>query len=51
MHLGEVTERPAPPGSSKPMLVEGLAVDLAARVGALAPGDQVRMTQPRFASV
>ena len=28
IHLGEVTERPAPPGASKPSLVEGLAVDL-----------------------
>jgi class 3 adenylate cyclase len=36
IHLGEVTERPAPAGSSKPTLVEGLAVDVASRVASLA---------------
>ena len=36
IHLGEVTERPAPGASSKPIVVEGLAVDVAARIGALA---------------
>jgi hypothetical protein len=36
IHLGEVTERLAPPGSTKPVLVEGLAVDLAAGIQALA---------------
>ena len=50
IHLGEVTERPAPPGSSKPMLVEGLAVDLAARIGALAQPSQVLMSAPVFNS-
>jgi class 3 adenylate cyclase/dienelactone hydrolase len=48
MHLGEVTERAAPEGASKPTLVEGLAVDLAARVGALASGSQVLMSLPVF---
>ena len=48
LHLGEVTERPAPEGSSKPTLVEGLAVDLAARIGALATGRQVLMSKPVF---
>jgi class 3 adenylate cyclase/formylglycine-generating enzyme required for sulfatase activity/dienelactone hydrolase len=47
-HLGEVTERPAPPGSSKPTLVEGLAVDLAARVCGLAGASQVLLTHPVF---
>jgi hypothetical protein len=28
LHVGEVTERPAPAGSAKPTLVEGLAVDV-----------------------
>jgi dienelactone hydrolase len=48
IHLGEVTERAAPEGSSKPTLVEGLAVDVAARVGALAQGCQVLMSLPVF---
>lgn len=48
LHVGEVTERPAPPGSSKPVLIEGLAVDLAARIGGLAGGGQVLMSKPVF---
>jgi serine/threonine protein kinase/class 3 adenylate cyclase len=48
IHLGEVTERAAPEGSSKPTLVEGLAVDLAARVGSIAEGSQVLMSLPVF---
>ncbi len=48
IHLGEVTERSAPAGSSKPTLVEGLAVDLAARIGSLAQGTQVLMSLPVF---
>ena len=48
IHLGEVTERPAPEGSSKPILVEGLAVDLAARIGSLAGAAQVLMSLPVF---
>ncbi|MBW1687773.1 MAG: protein kinase, partial [Deltaproteobacteria bacterium] len=51
LHLGEVTERSAPPGSSKPMLVEGLAVDLASRVDGLASPGQVLMTQAVFDAV
>jgi serine/threonine-protein kinase len=51
VHLGEVTERPAPPGSSKPTLVEGLAVDLASRVEGLATPGQVLMTQAVFDAV
>jgi dienelactone hydrolase len=43
VHLGEVTERAAPEGASKPVLVEGLTVDLAARIGSLAEGAQVLM--------
>jgi class 3 adenylate cyclase/dienelactone hydrolase len=48
LHLGEVTERPAPAGSSKPTLIEGLAVDLAARIGGLAGAAQVLMSRPVF---
>lgn len=48
IHLGEVTERVAPAGSSKPTLVEGLAVDLAARIGSLAQGAQILMSLPVF---
>jgi class 3 adenylate cyclase/formylglycine-generating enzyme required for sulfatase activity/dienelactone hydrolase len=48
IHLGEVTERSAPEGSSKPILVEGLAVDLAARIGSLSRGGQVLMSLPVF---
>jgi len=46
VHLGEVTEQPAPTGSTKPTLVEGLAVDLAARIQALAMPGQVLMSSP-----
>ncbi|GAG21656.1 unnamed protein product, partial [marine sediment metagenome] len=48
INLGEVTERPAPPESSKPILVEGLAVDLAARIESLAQPGQVLMSLPVF---
>jgi serine/threonine protein kinase/class 3 adenylate cyclase/dienelactone hydrolase len=48
IHLGEVTERAAPEGSSKPTLIEGLAVDLAARIGAIAEASQVLMSLPVF---
>ena len=48
IHLGEVTERPAPPGSSKPLLVEGLAVDLAARIQSLARPGQVLLSRAAF---
>ena len=48
IHLGEVTERPAPVGSSKPTLVEGLAVDLASRIMSLALPGQVLMSSAVF---
>jgi TolB-like protein/class 3 adenylate cyclase len=48
VHLGEVTEQPAPAGSTKPTLVEGLAVDLAARIQSLARPGQVLMSSPVF---
>ena len=48
IHLGEVTERPAPTGSSKPLLVEGLAVDLAARIQSLARPGQVLLSRAAF---
>jgi class 3 adenylate cyclase/predicted esterase len=48
IHLGEVTERAAPPGSSKPLLVEGLAVDLAARIQSLARPGQVLLSRAAF---
>ncbi len=48
IHLGEVTERPAPAGSSKPTLVEGLAVDVASRVASLALPRQVLMSSAVF---
>jgi TolB-like protein len=50
IHMGEVTERPAPPGASKPTLVEGLAVDLASRISSLAVAGQVLMSSPVFAA-
>ena len=48
IHFGEVTERPAPPGSTKPFLVEGLAVDLAARIQSLAGPGQVLLSRAAF---
>lgn len=48
VHLGEVSERPAPPGSPKPTLVEGLAVDLASRIVSLALPGQVLMSSAVF---
>ncbi len=48
IHLGEVTERPALPEASKPLLVEGLAVDLAARIQSLAGPGQILMSAPVF---
>ncbi len=46
VHLGEVSEQAAPAGSTKPTLVEGLAVDLAARIQSLAQPGQVLMSSP-----
>ena len=50
IHMGEVTERPAPEGSSKPLLVEGLAVDLASRIQTLALPGQILMSSGVFNS-
>ena len=46
VHFGEVSERSAPAGSSKPIFIEGLAVDLGARIQSLAQPGQVLMSQP-----
>ncbi len=48
IHTGEVTEKLAPSEFSKPVLIEGLAVDLASRVQALAEPDQILMTKSVF---
>ncbi len=50
IHMGEVSERAAPPGASKPTLVEGLAVDLAARIQGLALPGQVLLSAAVFTS-
>ena len=50
VHMGEVTERPAPEASSKPTLVEGLAVDLSARIQGLALPGQVLLSGAVFHS-
>jgi class 3 adenylate cyclase/predicted Ser/Thr protein kinase len=44
IHLGEVTQRAAPPGAQKRILVEGLAVDMASRIESLANPGQVLMS-------
>ncbi len=46
VHLGEVSERPAQAGAANPLFIEGLAVDLAARIQSLAEPGQVLMSQP-----
>ena len=48
VHLGEVSERPAPAGAANPLFIEGLAVDLAGRIQSLAQPGQVLMSQPVF---
>lgn len=50
IHLGEVSDRAAPEGSPKPRLVEGLAVDVAARIQSLAQPGQVLMSTAVFDS-
>ncbi|MBW2397289.1 MAG: SUMF1/EgtB/PvdO family nonheme iron enzyme, partial [Deltaproteobacteria bacterium] len=50
IHLGEVTERESPEGSSKSLLVEGLAVDIAARIESLARPGQILLSAPVFDS-
>jgi class 3 adenylate cyclase len=44
MHMGEVSERPGPDGDDAHPRVEGLAVDLAARISSLARPGQVLMS-------
>jgi TolB-like protein/class 3 adenylate cyclase len=44
IHMGEVSERPGPDGDAAHPRVEGLAVDLAARISALARPAQVLMS-------
>jgi TolB-like protein/class 3 adenylate cyclase/Flp pilus assembly protein TadD len=46
IHLGEVSERPGPDGDAAHPRVEGLAVDLAARISGLARPGQVLMSSP-----
>jgi len=46
IHMGEVSERPGPDGDMTHPRVEGLAVDLAARIAALARPAQVLMSSP-----
>lgn len=46
IHMGEVSERPGPDGDMTHPRVEGLAVDLAARISALARPAQVLMSSP-----
>ena len=44
IHIGEVNERPGPGGDGEALRVEGLAVDLAARICALAQPGQILMS-------
>ena len=46
IHMGEVSERPGPDGDVARPRVEGLAVDLAARISGLARPEQVLMSSP-----
>jgi TolB-like protein/class 3 adenylate cyclase/Flp pilus assembly protein TadD len=46
VHVGEVTEAPGPLGAGGPPRVEGLAVDVAARIQALARPGQVLLSAP-----
>jgi TolB-like protein/class 3 adenylate cyclase/Flp pilus assembly protein TadD len=46
IHMGEVSERPGPDGDAAHPRVEGLAVDLAARISGLARPGQVLMSSP-----
>ena len=46
VHLGEVSERPAPEGAANPLFIEGLAVDLAGRIQSLAQPGQVLLSAP-----
>jgi len=44
IHMGEVSERPGPDGDAAHSRVEGLAVDLAARISGLARAGQILMS-------
>ncbi len=46
IHMGEVSERPGPDGDAAHPRVEGLAVDLAARISSLARPGQILMSSP-----
>src|SRR5574337_1343132 len=46
IHMGEVSERPRPDGDATHPRVEGLAVDLAARISSLARPGQILMSSP-----
>jgi TolB-like protein/class 3 adenylate cyclase/Flp pilus assembly protein TadD len=46
IHMGEVSERPGPDGDAAHPRVEGLAVDLAARISSLAKPGQILMSSP-----
>ncbi len=48
LHMGEVTEKPGPEGDAGPPRIEGLAVDLAARISGLAQPRQVLMSTAVF---
>ena len=48
IHLGEVTEHTAPEGAATTAKVEGLAVDVAARIQALAQPGQVLLSRAAF---
>ena len=50
LHMGEVTEHPGPGGDAGHPRVEGLAVDLAARISALAKPGQVLMSSAVYNS-
>jgi len=46
IHMGEVSERPGPDGDAAHPRVEGLAVDLAARISGLAKPGQILVSSP-----
>jgi formylglycine-generating enzyme required for sulfatase activity len=50
IHMGEVSERPGPDGPSGPPRVEGLAVDLSARIQSLSAPGQILMSNAVFNS-
>lgn len=48
IHMGEVTERFSSAGSTRPLDVEGLAVDIASRIQSLAEPAQILLSYPVF---